>query len=301
MSAQKYTILQICIISFLVFLLGAKALLRHPEWFNGEQHSDQLRANLGQDQISTKPAERYITLGSATSTEDSGFLDYVLPIFRAATGLDVHVEAVGSDGALTMAARGGVDAVLVHDVVGEDNLVADGYGIDRRDLMHNDFVIVGPSSDPAGIRGLRDALTAFALIAAKGAPFVSRGDGGGTYVMERRLWRSARIEPAGQAWYRKLDEGIGATLNLAAAVNAYTLVDRAAWANFKNRQRLEILTEGDPVLFNLYGSILVNPAKWPDIKFKEAKRWQNWLTSRAGLDAITSYRIEGQELFFPTR
>jgi tungstate transport system substrate-binding protein len=301
MSAQKYTILQICIISFLVFLLGAKALLRHPEWFNGEQHSDQLRANLGQDQISTKPAERYITLGSATSTEDSGFLDYVLPIFRAATGLDVHVEAVGSDGALTMAARGGVDAVLVHDVVGEDNLVADGYGIDRRDLMHNDFVIVGPSSDPAGIRGLRDALTAFALIAAKGAPFVSRGDGGGTYVMERRLWRSARIEPAGQAWYRKLDEGIGATLNLAAAVNAYTLVDRAAWANFKNRQSLEILTEGDPVLFNLYGSILVNPAKWPDIKFKEAKRWQNWLTSRAGLDAITSYRIEGQELFFPTR
>jgi tungstate transport system substrate-binding protein len=301
MSAQKYTILQICIISVLAFLLGAKALVRHPEWFNGEEHNKDLRANLGQDQISTKPAERFITLGSATSAEDSGFLNYVLPIFRAATGLDVHVEAVGSDRALTMAARGGVDAVLVHDVVAEDNLVADGYGIDRRDLMHNNFVIVGPKSDPADIRGVGDALTAFALIASKGALFVSRGDSGGTYAMERRLWQSAHIEPAGQAWYRKLDQGIGATLNFAAAVNAYTLVDRATWANFKNRQSLEILTEGDPVLFNLYGSVLVNPAKWPDVKFKEAKRWQNWLTSRSGLDAITSYRIDGRELFFPTR
>ena len=301
MSAQKYTILQICIISLLAFLLGTKAVLRHPDWFNGEKHNDRLHVNLGRDQISTEPAERFITLGSATSTEDSGFLNYVLPIFRAATGLDVHVEAVGSDRALAMAARGGVDAVLVHDLVGEDNLVADGYGVDRRDVMHNDFVIVGPSYDPAGIRGRRDALTAFALIAENGDPFVSRGDGGGTYAMERRLWRSARIEPEGHAWYRKLDKGVGATLNFAAAVNAYTLVDRATWENFKDRQSLEILTEGDPVLFNLYGSILVNPAKWPDVKFNAAKKWQQWLTSRAGLDAITSYRIGGQELFFPTR
>lgn len=301
MSAQKYTILQICIVCVLIFLLGTKALLRHPEWFNREQDDDNLRANLGQDQISTKPAERFITLASATSTADSGFLDYVLPIFRAGTGLDVHVKAVGSDRALTMAAQGGVDAVLVHDVVGEDNLVADGYGIDPRDLMHNDFVIVGPRFDPAGIRGMSDALTAFELIAAKRALFVSRGDGGGTYVMERRLWQSARIEPVGQSWYRKLDKGIGATLNFAAAVDAYALTDRAAWANFKNKQNLEILTEGDPLLFNLYGSMLVNPAKWPDVKFKEAKRWQNWLTSRSGFDAITSYRISGQQLFFATR
>ena len=146
--------------------------------------------------------------------------------------------------------------------------------------MYDDFVIVGPRVDPAGIRGLSDAITAFALIDAKRAPFVSRGESGGTYEMERRLWRSAAIEPAGQAWYRNLDEGIGATLNFAAAVNAYALTDRAAWANFKNRQNLEILTAGDPVLFNLYASILVNPAKWPDTKFKEAKKWHNWLTSK---------------------
>jgi tungstate transport system substrate-binding protein len=301
MSAQKYTILQICIISVLVFLLAAKAVIRDSEWFNGESHNDMLRANLDRDQRSTTPAERFITLGSATSTEDSGFLDYVLPIFRASTGLDVHVEAVGSDRALAMAARGHVDAVLAHDTVGEDNLVADGYGIDHRDVMHNDFVIVGPKYDPAGIRGHSDAVTALTLIASNGAPFVSRGDGGGTYAMERRLWHMARVEPAGHAWYRKLNEGIGKTLNFAAAYNTYTLVDRAAWANFKNRESLEILCEGDPLLFNLYGSILVNPAKWPDTKFKEAARWQNWLTSRSGLDAITSYRINGRELFFPTR
>lgn len=301
MSAQNYSILQICIICFLVFLLGTKALLRHPEWFNGEKHADKPQANLGQDHVGAASAERFITLGSATSTEDSGFFNHVLPRFQAATGLDVHVEAVGSERALAMAARGRVDALLVHDVVGEDNIVADGYGIDPRDVMHNDFVIVGPTSDPAGIRGLSDALTAFALIAAKRVLFVSRGDSGGTYVMERRLWRSAGIQPAGQAWYRKLDEGIGATLNFAAAANAYTLVDRATWANFKNRQSLEILTEGDPILFNLYGSILVNPAKWPTVKFEAAKTWQHWLTSKAGLDAIASYRIDGHEVFYLTR
>jgi tungstate transport system substrate-binding protein len=298
MSAQRYTLLQISIICFLVFLLGGKALLRHPDWFGGEQQNDELYADLGQDHSSTTPAKSSITLGSATSTEDSGFFDYILPIFRAATGLDVHVEAVGTERALAIAARGDVDALLVHDRVGEDNLVADGYGIDRRDVMHNDFVIVGPSSDPAGIRGLRDALTAFALIAAKGAPFVSRGDSGGTYVMERRLWQSAGVEPKGQAWYRIADGGIGATLNFAGAVNAYALTDRAAWANFKTRENLEILTEGDPALINIYSSIIVNPAKWPDTKFKEAKRWHDWLTSRSGLDAITSFHIDGQELFF---
>lgn len=187
--------LQICIISFLVFLLGTKAVLRYPDWFNGERHNDMLRPAQRQDQTSTKSAERFITLGSATSTEDSGFLDYVRPIFRASTGLDVHVEAVGSDRALAMAARGDVDAVLVHDVVGEDNLIADGYGIDRRDVMHNDFVIVGPSYDPAGVRGHWDAVTAFTLIASNGGPFASRGDGGGTYTMERPLWHMAARGP----------------------------------------------------------------------------------------------------------
>jgi tungstate transport system substrate-binding protein len=295
MSAQRYTALQICIICFLIFALGTKVLWRHADWFDGEQHGTDEDLDHG----SATGARPYFTLASATSTEGSGFFEYVVPIFQAATSMDVHVEAVGSERALAMAKRGGVDALLVHDRVGEDNLVADGYGIDRRDVMHDDFVIVGPSSDPAGIRGLSDAVTAFALIAAKGASFVSRGDGGGTYVMERRLWQSADVEPEGAGWYRHLDEGIRATLGLAAATNAYALTDRAAWANFKNRKKLDILSEGDPVLFNLYTSILVNPAKWPAAKFKEAKRWQNWLTSRSGLDAITSYRIDGQELFFP--
>jgi tungstate transport system substrate-binding protein len=295
MSAQRYTALQICIICFLVFALGTKAIWRHADWFGGEEHD----ANLDLDHGSATGAKSYFTLASATSTNDSGFFDYVLPIFRAVTGLDVHVEAVGSDRALGMAERGGVDALMVHDRVGEDKLVADGYGIDRRDVMHDDFVIVGPSSDPASIRGLSDAVTAFALIATKGAQFVSRGDGGGTYVMERRIWQLADIEPEGAGWYRSLDKGIGATLNLAASIDAYALTDRAAWANFKNRKNLDILSEGDPILLNLYSSILVNPAKWPAAKFKEAKRWQNWLTSRSGLDAITSYRVDGQELFFP--
>jgi len=285
MPAYKDTTLQIYIICFLVFMLGTRVVVQYPEWFNGKERA----------------AERFITLGSATSAEDSGFLDHVLPIFQAATGLDVHVEAVGTGHALAIGARGDVDASLVHDKVGEDNFVADGDGIDRRDVMYNDFVIVGPSSDLAGIRGLKNAREAFAQIAAKGALFASRGDGGATYRMELRLWKLAGVEPAGQAWYRDVDQGIGATLNLAAALNAYALTDRATWANLKNKQNLEILTEGDPALFNPYGSILVNPSKWPEVKFNEAKVWQHWLTSRAGLDAITSYRIAGEELFFPPR
>jgi tungstate transport system substrate-binding protein len=148
---------------------------------------------------------------------------------------------------------------------------------------------------------LKNAGEAFAHIADKGALFASRGDDGGTYRMELRLWKLAGVEPAGQTWYRDVDQGIGATLNFAAALNAYSLTDRATWANLKNKQNLEILTEGDPTLFNLYGSILVNPTKWPEVKFREAEIWQQWLTSRAGLDAITSYRIAGEELFFPPR
>jgi tungstate transport system substrate-binding protein len=285
MPAHKETKLQICIICFLVFMLGARVVVQYPQWFNGEERA----------------AEPFITVGSATSAEDSGFFRHVLPIFQAATGLNVHVEAVGTGHALAIGARGDVDALFVHDKAGEDKFVAQGNGVDPRDVMYNDFVIVGPSSDPAGIRGLKNAGNAFAQIAEKGALFASRGDGGGTYRMELRLWKLAGVEPAGQGWYRDVDQGIGATLNFAAALNAYALTDRATWANLKNKQNLEILTEGDPALFNLYDSILVNPTKWPEVKFREAEIWQQWLTSRAGLDAITSYRIAGEELFFPPR
>jgi tungstate transport system substrate-binding protein len=251
---------------------------------------------------SAQADERFITLSSTTSTQDSGLFGHILPIFTAATGITVHVVAVGTGQALAIGGRGDADALLVHDRVGEDKFVADGFGIDRRDVMYNDFVIVGPGSDPAHIRGLKDARAALKQIAQAAAPFASRGDDSGTNRMELRLWKSAGVQPDPHGgWYRDLGQGMGATLNIAAAMNAYTLTDRATWANFKNRQGLEILTEGDPALFNPYGSILVNPAKWPQVKYSDAKIWHEWLTSKAGLDAITSYRINGEQLFFPPR
>jgi tungstate transport system substrate-binding protein len=246
--------------------------------------------------------DSFITLSSTTSTEDSGLFGHILPMFRVASGLDVHVVAVGTGQALAIGMRGDADALLVHDRPGEDKFVAEGYGIDRRDVMYNDFVIVGPRSDPAGIRGRKDARAAFGRIAAAGAVFASRGDDSGTNRMELRLWKTAGIEPdKSGAWYRDLGQGMGPTLNVAAALDAYTLTDRATWANFKNRQNLEILTDGDVALFNPYGSILVNPAKWPHVKAAQARTWHEWLTSKPGLDAITSYRIAGEQLFFPPR
>jgi tungstate transport system substrate-binding protein len=248
----------------------------------------------------THAQERFITLSSTTSTEDSGLFGHILPLFRAATAIDVHVVAVGTGQALAIGERGDADALLVHDRAGEDKFVADGYGIDRRDVMYNDFVIVGPKSDPARIRGLKNAREAFARIAGAQATFASRGDDSGTNRMELRLWKSANLAPnKTSAWYRDLGQGMGPTLNIAAGLNAYTLTDRATWANFRNRQDLEILAESDPALFNPYGSILVNPAKWPHVKAAEAKAWHEWLTSKPGLDAITSYRIGGEQLFFP--
>jgi tungstate transport system substrate-binding protein len=244
--------------------------------------------------------ERFITLSSTTSTQDSGLFGHILPIFTGASGITVHVVAVGTGQALAIGARGDADALLVHDRVGEDKFVADGSGIDRRDVMYNDFVIVGPNSDPAHIRGLKNAREALNAIAQAKGPFASRGDDSGTNRMELRLWKSAGIQTDPRSgWYRDLGQGMGATLNIAAAMNAYTLTDRATWANFKNRQALTILTEGDPALFNPYGSILVNPAKWPHVKSADARIWHEWLTTKPGADAIASYRIAGEQLFFP--
>jgi tungstate transport system substrate-binding protein len=246
--------------------------------------------------------DRFITLSSTTSTEDSGLFGQIIPRFRTASGLDVHVVAVGTGQALALGVRGDADALLVHDRAGEDKFVADGYGIDRRDVMYNDFVIVGPKTDPAGIRTAKDAREAFLRIAASRAVFASRGDDSGTNRMELRLWKLAGIEPdKSTAWYRDLGQGMGPTLNITAGLDAYTLADRATWANFKNRQDLEILAEGDPALLNPYGSILVNPAKWPHVKAAEARAWHEWLTSSPGLGAVTSYRINGEQVFFPPR
>lgn len=244
--------------------------------------------------------ERFITLSSTTSTQDSGLFGYILPIFKTATGISVHVVAVGTGQALALGERGDADALLVHDRAGEDKFVAEGYGIDRRDVMYNDFVIVGPGADPAAIRGLKDAKKALAQIAAAKAPFASRGDDSGTNRMELRLWKSAGVAPDPKAgWYRDVGQGMGPTLNIAAGMGAYTLTDRATWANFKNRQDLEILVEGDALLLNPYGSILVNPAKWPLVKVAVARTWHEWLTSKSGLEAIVAYKINGEELFFP--
>ena len=245
--------------------------------------------------------DHFITLASTTSTEQSGFFDHILPIFTGESGITVRVVAVGTGQALAIGARGDADALLVHDRLGEDKFVADGNGIDRRDVMFNDFVLVGPKADPAHVRGLRDATEALKRIAAARAAFASRGDDSGTNRLELRLWTATKIDvkAAGTGWYRELGSGMGPTLNTSAGLNAYTLADRATWANFANRRSLEILVEGDPALFNPYGSILVNPRKFPNVKAAEARKWHEWLTSAAGRAAISSYKIKGEQLFFP--
>jgi tungstate transport system substrate-binding protein len=249
------------------------------------------------------PAEdRFVTLASTTSTEQSGFFDYILPIFKKESGITVRVVAVGTGQALAIGARGDADALLVHDRIGEDKFVADGNGIDRRDVMFNDFVLVGPKADPARVRGLKDAKEALRRIASTHAAFASRGDDSGTNRLELRLWKAANVDvrAADSGWYRELGSGMGPTLNTSAGLDAYTLSDRATWANFSNRRSLEILVEGDPALFNPYGSILVNPRKFPNAKAGEGRRWHEWLTSAAGRAAIASYKVKGEQLFFPS-
>lgn len=243
--------------------------------------------------------ERFITLASTTSTEQSGLFGHLLPMFKAETGIEVRVVAVGTGQALKLGERGDADALLVHDRAGEDKFVAEGYGIDRRDVMYNDFVVVGPAADPAGIKGGKDAAAAFGKIAAAKAPFASRGDDSGTHRSELRLWKKAGVDvKSGGGWYRELGAGMGPTLNTAAGMNAYALADRGTWASFKNRQSLGIVVEGDRALFNPYGSILVNPEKHKGVKVADAKTWHQWLTGPKGQAAIASFKIDGEQLFF---
>lgn len=249
--------------------------------------------------LSTAQArDRYITLASTTSTEASGLFEHIVPRFREATGIDVRVVAVGTGQAFEIGRRGDADIVLVHDTTGEKAFVQNGHGQERRDVMYNDFILAGPSEDPAGIRGANSALEAFRRIADHQAPFTSRGDDSGTYRSELRLWESAGIEPGG-SWYRELGSGMGETLNTAAAMNAYVYVDRATWIAFDNRQNLELLFEGDEVLFNQYGSVLLSRERHPDIKHDLAGQWHQWLLSDQGQAAIASYALGGQQLFFP--
>ena len=245
--------------------------------------------------------ERSVRMLSTTSTENSGLLSYLLPIFESKTGIRVHVVAVGTGQALRGARNGDADVLMVHDKASELKLIADGHGIERREVMYNDFVIVGPREDPAKIGGNKDAIRALQMIKKAGAVFVSRGDDSGTHKAERRLWRAAGIEPGGRSdpWYREAGSGMGATLNIAAGMNAYTLTDRGTWLSFRNRRDLEILVEGDPPLFNQYGIMLVNPAKHPHVKAKEARQLIDWITSPEGQRAIGKFTVEGRVLFIP--
>ena len=251
--------------------------------------------------FSARAQDRFITLASTTSTEHSGLFGHIVPLFRQQTGIDVRVVAVGTGQALHIGMRGDADALLVHDRVGEARFVAEGHGLDRRDVMFNDFVVVGPKSDPARIRGVRYAPEAVRRIAQANAPFVSRGDDSGTHRRELWLWKLAGLEKPTGDWYHEAGQDMGLTLSLAARLNSYTLTDRASWASFKNRGSLEVLAERDADLVNPYGSILVHPAKGAHVKAADARTWHEWLTSEEGRKAIASFKIEGEQIFFPAR
>jgi len=245
--------------------------------------------------------ERFIIVASTTSTQNSGLFDHLLPQFSAGTGIAVRVVAVGTGQALRIARNGDADVLFVHHKPSEERFVAEGFGVRRYEVMYNDFVIVGPAGDPAGIRGLASAAAALARIAAAKAAFASRGDDSGTHKTERDLWRRAGIEPAAASggWYRELGSGMGATLNTAAGLPAYALSDRGTWISFKNKQDLEILVEGEPGLFNQYGVILVNPQRHPHVRARDGQAFIDWLIGAAGQKAIAAHRRDGQQLFFP--
>jgi tungstate transport system substrate-binding protein len=245
--------------------------------------------------------ERSITVASTTSTEQSGLFGHILPIFTRESGIAVRVVALGTGQALDVGRRGDADVVFVHDRAAEERFVAEGFGGPRRHVMFNDFVITGPAADPARIAGLGDTAEALRRIAAARAPFISRGDRSGTHAAELRLWQQAGIDPAtgrGQ-WYREVGQGMGPALNTAAAQGAYILADRGTWLSFRNRQDQRILIEGDVRLFNQYGVMLVNAQRHPHVKAADGQRFIDWLLSAAGQAAIASYRINGEQLFFP--
>jgi tungstate transport system substrate-binding protein len=246
-------------------------------------------------------AERFITVASTTSTENSGLLGFILPRFQQATGIEVRVVAVGTGQAIKNAERGDADVLLVHHRASEEQFVAQGFGVERHDVMYNDYVLLGPQTDPAGIKGMQDAVDALARIAAMQAPFVSRGDDSGTHKLELSLWEAAGIDvkKASGSWYREAGSGMGATLNTASGLGGYTVSDRATWISFKNKGRLAIAAEGDPRLFNQYGVILVNPDKHRHVNARNGQAFIDWLISEQGQQAIAEFRVDGEQLFFP--
>jgi tungstate transport system substrate-binding protein len=243
----------------------------------------------------------FIVLASTTSTEQSGLFKHLLPAFTQQTGIEVRVVALGTGQALDTGRRGDADVVFVHDPQAERRFVEEGYATARQDVMYNDFVIVGPASDPAKLAGLKDANEALRRIAAAQAPFVSRGDRSGTHAAELRLWKDAGVElaTARGPWYRETGSGMGPALNTASGMNAYLLTDRGTWLSFRNRGELKVFVEGDRRLFNQYGVMRVNPARHPHVKAEAAQRFVDWLVSPAGQKTIAEFRIGGEQLFFP--
>jgi tungstate transport system substrate-binding protein len=245
--------------------------------------------------------DKSIVVSSTTSTTDSGLFTHILPLFKAKTGIDVKVVSQGTGQALDTGRRGDSDVVFVHAKAQEEKFVADGFGVKRMPVMYNDFVVVGPTSDPAGIKGAKDITAALKAIKAKSATFISRGDKSGTHSAELRLWKEAGIDIAKEKsdWYKEIGQGMGAALNTASASNGYVLTDRATWINFKNRGELAIAVEGDQRLFNQYGVMLVNPEKHKHVKKELGQMFIDWLVSKDGQQAIAEYKINGQQLFFP--
>jgi tungstate transport system substrate-binding protein len=245
--------------------------------------------------------DRFITVASTTSTEQSGLFGYLLPKFTEKTGIKVHVVALGTGQALDVGRRGDADVVFVHDRPAEEKFLSEGWSTRRFDVMYNDFIIVGPKSDPATVGGGKDVLDALRKIAAAKAPFISRGDRSGTHMAELRYWKDAGLDinAIKGAWYRDIGQGMGPALNMAAASDAYLLSDRGTWLSFKNRRDLVISVEGDKRLFNQYGVMLVNPAKHPNVKVADGQAFVDWLISADGQKTIAGYKIDGQQLFFP--
>jgi tungstate transport system substrate-binding protein len=243
----------------------------------------------------------FITVASTTSTEESGLFGHLLPAFTRATGIQVRVVAVGTGQALKIGERGDCDVVFVHDRPAELAFVEQGFGLARHEVMYNDFVLVGPQSDPAHVEGGTDIVAALRRIADGKAPFVARGDDSGTSKAELRLWKEAGLDPkTGEGgWYRDTGSGMGPTLNTAAAMDGYTLSDRGTWLSFKNKQALKVVVEGDRRLFNQYGVMLVNPARHPEVKQDLGRKFIDWLVSPAGQKTIADYKINGEQLFFP--
>lgn len=242
-----------------------------------------------------------ITIASTTSTVDSGLFDHILPIFKQKTGINVRVVSQGTGQALDTGRRGDADVVFVHSRAPEEQFFADGHGGPRRPVMYNDFVLIGPKSDPAGVKGSKDIVEAFRAVRSKAAPFVSRGDKSGTHNAELALWKAAGIDLAATRgpWYREIGQGMGAALNTAQSMNGYVLADRGTWLSFKNRGDLDIVVEGDKRLFNQYGIILVNPARHKHVKEDDAQTFIDWIVGAEGQKAISDYKVGGQQLFFP--